>query len=58
MIGNLFKALIATALTPAALVIDVVKLPITSEDPHRSAFEQTESMLESVGDNISEALKK
>ena len=56
MFGNLLKAFVATALTPAAIVIDVVKLPITSEDPHRSAFEQTEKMLESVGDNISKAL--
>lgn len=57
MLGNLFKAVVATALTPVAVVVDIVKIPVTSEDYRRSTFEQTEKMLESVGDNISKALK-
>lgn len=57
MFENLLKAVVATALTPVAVVVDIVKIPVTSSDHRRSAFEQTEKMLESVGGNISKALK-
>lgn len=57
MFGNLLKAAVGVVLTPVALAVDIVKIPVTSDDHRRSAFEQTESMLESVGDNISKALK-
>lgn len=57
MFSNLFKAAVATALTPVAVVVDIVKLPVTADDHRRSPFEETNKMLESVGDNISKALK-
>lgn len=56
MFGNLFKAAVGVVLTPVAVAVDIVKIPVTSDDHRRSAFEQTEKMLESVGDNISKAL--
>lgn len=56
MFGNLLKAAVATVLTPVAVVIDIVKLPVTAE-VGRDPFEQTEGMMKSVGDNIKKALK-
>jgi hypothetical protein len=55
MFGSLIKATVGVVLTPVALAVDIVKLPASSYDG-KSAFEHTEKMLESVGDNISKAL--
>ena len=57
MFGNLLKAAVATVLTPVALVVDVVSLPKTANDLTSGPFDNTEKMLNSIGDNITKALK-
>lgn len=58
MFTNLLKAAVATALTPVAVVVDVVVLPIVAADPNKGMFDTTKSMLNKVGDNINKALEK
>lgn len=59
MIGNILKAAVATALTPVAVVIDVVRLPVTSSDPHLDVgpFDATGYLCKAAKDNIKEALR-
>lgn len=55
MLENLTKAAIAVAVTPVALVVDVVTLPASAE-PGREPFERTGNLLKSAGENISKAV--
>lgn len=57
MIGNLFKAAIAVAATPVALVVDIVTLPASAEHPTRGAFDRTAAMLDAAGENVKQAVK-
>lgn len=58
MFTNLLKAAVATVLTPAAVVVDVLILPITSSDLSKGPFDNTKAMLDRVGKNVNKALEK
>lgn len=57
MIEKLTKAAVAVALTPVAVVVDVVTLPATSCDLHRGPFDNTGNLLKSAAKNVEEAIK-
>ena len=57
ILTSLTKAVVAVALTPVAVAVDIVTLPFDQQDSG-DAFSRTEAMLESVGDNISDALEQ
>lgn len=57
MLTNLLKAAVALAVTPVAVVADVLTLPASAEHPTRGAFDRTGQMLKAVGDNMKEAVK-
>lgn len=57
MIGNLLKAAVGVAVTPVAVVVDILTLPASAEDPARGAFGRTEKVLKSVGENIEKAVQ-
>jgi hypothetical protein len=57
MLEKLTKATVAVALTPIAVVVDVVSLPATSMDLKRGAFDNTEKLLKSAAQNVEDALK-
>ena len=58
MLGNLLKVAVAVIAAPVALVADIVTLPASAEHPTRGAFDRTASMLDAVGDNMKQAVKK
>lgn len=61
MFGKLLKAGVAIALTPAAVVIDVVSAPVRSCDYARDFDEpflnSTSKLIKSAGKNIGRALE-
>jgi hypothetical protein len=57
LLTNLTKAVVSVALTPVAIVADVVRLPITAEDIHGEAFGLTEKLLNNAASNINDATK-
>ena len=57
MLFELVKAATAVALSPVALVVDIVTLPASAEDPRRGAFDRTAALLDSAGKNVSKAVK-
>jgi hypothetical protein len=56
MIGNLAKAAAAVALTPVALVVDVVTLPSSAMDLQAGPFDRTKALLSSAGENAHKAI--
>lgn len=56
MLTNLTKAAVATALTPVAVAVDVVKLPSTALN-NEPAFGATAKMLETAGECVEKAVK-
>lgn len=54
MIGNLFKAAVATVLLPVGVVIDVCTLPSHALGERRSA---TATLAKAVKKNVEEAIK-
>jgi hypothetical protein len=56
IITNLTKAAVAVVATPVALVVDVVKLPVTAFED-RDPFTNTSKMLNSVGKSVSKAVE-
>jgi hypothetical protein len=56
MIGNLAKAAVAVALTPVALMVDVVTLPLSAMDLHAGPFDRTKVLLNSTGENVHKAI--
>jgi hypothetical protein len=56
LLTNLAKAAVAAALTPVAVVADVLTLPASSLDPHRGPFDRTEHMVAACGKCITEAI--
>lgn len=54
---NLAKAAVAVAVTPAAVLVDVLTLPASSMDPHRGPFDRTAKMANAAGRCITEALR-
>jgi hypothetical protein len=53
---NLVKATVSVALTPAAVAVDVVTLPITSSNGEEP-FEVTSALLKNAGECVSQAVK-
>ena len=56
MLGNLFKAAVSVAVTPIAVVIDIVTLPASAFD-NKDAFHRTGALLNNAGDCLKEAVK-
>lgn len=56
MFKNLFKAAVATVVTPVAIVADIVTLPASAMDHRKDPFERTGSMLKAVADNVNKAV--
>jgi hypothetical protein len=56
MLANLTKAAVAVAVSPIALVADLVTLPASSMDPHRGPFERTGNMLNTAGECVTRAI--
>lgn len=57
LLSNLAKAAVAVAVTPVAIVADVLTLPESSCDPHRGAFDKTAKTLNQAAEAFNEAVK-
>ena len=57
LISGLTKAAVSVALSPVALVVDIVTLPASSEHPTKGAFDNTAALLKNAGKQASEAVK-
>lgn len=57
LLSGLTKAAVSVALTPVALVVDVVTLPATADDFRRGPFDSTSALLKSAGDQVAKAIK-
>jgi hypothetical protein len=55
ILEKLTKATIAVALSPVALAVDIVTLPLSAENGD-DAFGRTGKLLDSAGDNIKKAV--
>ena len=55
MFGSLLKAAVAVAVSPIAVVVDVVTLPATAFE-NKDAFHRTSALLESAGKNVMKAV--
>lgn len=53
---KLTKAAVAVTLSPVALAVDIVTLPVSAENGDEP-FKRTEKLLSSAGENVSKALK-
>lgn len=56
ILGNLTKAVVAVALTPVALAVDIVTLPASAERGENHPFGRTGDLLNAAGKNISKAV--
>jgi len=56
ILGNLTKAAVAVALTPAALVVDIVTSPASAERGEENPFWRTGDLISSVGKNVKKAI--
>jgi len=56
MLEKLTKATVAVALSPVALAVDIVTLPVSAENGEPHPFGRTEKLLDSAGDNIKKAV--
>lgn len=52
MFPNILKAAVSVVLTPVAVVVDVVRLPVTAEKTTGRAFECTEFLIDSAAKNV------
>lgn len=57
MLLSLTKAAISVALTPVAVVVDIVSLPVSSEHPTKGAFDNTATLLKNAGEQVAKAVK-
>jgi hypothetical protein len=59
LFGGLAKAVVAVAVTPVALAVDVVTAPakLVSDDPNVKMFGATEACLKEAGRGVGEAGK-
>jgi hypothetical protein len=55
MLESLTKSIVATALTPVALAVDIVTLPMSATDGDKP-FSNTESLIDSAKDNFNKAI--
>lgn len=56
MFGKLLKATVAVALTPAAVVTDIVRMPFTAEKHNGQPFECTGYLFNSAAENVKRAI--
>lgn len=56
MISKLAKAAVAVAVTPVALVVDVVTMPASADRGDSHPFKRTGQLLEVAGKNVKEAV--
>jgi hypothetical protein len=56
ILGNLTKAAVAMALTPVALVVDLVTLPASANRGDDHPFGRTGELLNAAGKNVSKAI--
>lgn len=57
MLTNLTKATVAVAVSPVAIVADVLTLPASSMDPYRGPFDRTAAALKAAGQCATEAIR-
>lgn len=57
LLSGLTKAAVSVALTPVALVVDVVTLPASAEDYRKGPFDNTAALLKNAGKQVGEAIK-
>jgi hypothetical protein len=55
ILSNLTQAVVAVAVAPVALVVDVVTLPVSVLDD-KEAFKRTEEALTNVSDSLAKAV--
>jgi hypothetical protein len=55
MFALIIKAVVAVAVSPVALVVDIVTLPASAFD-NKDAFHRTGALLKSAGDNVMKAV--
>ena len=55
ILGNLTKAVVAVAVTPVTLAVDVLAIPFDAENKGE-AFSRTTNMLNAAGDNLTKAV--
>lgn len=55
ILSSITKAAVAVAVTPLAVVADVVKLPATA-DSNKHPFQHTKEMMGAAADNIKNAV--
>lgn len=56
MFGSLLKAAVGVVITPVAVVVDIVRLPVTADDHRKETFGATSSVLDSVVKNVKDAI--
>ncbi len=57
LLMNITKAAVAVAITPVAIVVDIVRIPETSTEIHGEMFGLTGKLLKNAAKNINEATK-
>ena len=57
ILGNLTKAVVAVALTPVAVAVDIVTLPASAERGEDHPFGRTAALLDSAGKSVSKAIE-
>jgi len=56
IITNLTKAAVAVALSPVAVAVDIVRLPITAEEGADHPFQATGSLFNSAAKSVNKAI--
>jgi len=57
ILSSLTKATIGVALTPVAILADVVTLPASAEDPYAGPFDKTAKLFDNIAENFNKALE-
>jgi len=54
---NVTKAVVAVAVSPMALAVDIVTLPASADDFNKGPFDRTGKLLSTAGECISKAVE-
>lgn len=57
LLGSLAKAAVGVVVAPVALAVDIVTLPASASELHRGPFDRTAKVLDSIGENIKDAVE-
>lgn len=58
IIKNLTQAAVAVALSPVALAVDIVRIPVSAENGDDHPFQATGSLLNSAAKSVKKAVGK